>query len=174
LFDLDPAAARETSGWMDTWEDVLRLFDTEQGWRLFPTYVHPMFANAVKAALADRDLSRARRQDWEGAISDGQPKPEPLRQRRIAQELTVDVSRCRSPEQRVVLDYRAFSTLQLLLDLLFVRHLHRVAPAHSYGRKWVLISDRTMLRIAKSTEHYDRALGEADVRPADALTAVLL
>jgi hypothetical protein len=51
LFELDPAAARETSDWMHTWQDVLQLLDREEAWNLFPIYVHPMFANAVRAAL---------------------------------------------------------------------------------------------------------------------------
>jgi hypothetical protein len=92
----------------------------------------------------------------------------------MPQELTIDVSCCRSPERRVVLDYTAFPKLQLLLDLLFVRHIHCVAPAHSYGRKWILISDRTMLRIAMASDHHERTLEKADVRPADGLTVVLV
>jgi hypothetical protein len=162
------------SAWMDRWEDVLTLLDREQYWRLSPLSVHPRFANAIQSALTDRHLDREQRTRWGVAISRGRRELRRGPLSRILEELTVDVSSCQSPEQRVVLAHAALPSLQSLLDLLFLRHVQRVAPVHSYGDKWHLINDRNMMPITKSSDRDDRPLSECGVRAGDRLTLDLL
>jgi hypothetical protein len=65
------APSFENLGWVDTWEEGLRLMDRYPWARLHPLYVHPEFVERVQVAveerLAEADAHRAgyARERWE-------------------------------------------------------------------------------------------------------------